>query len=464
MAWRLCRREVLAAAGGLLAGSTAGCGGILAGSGPDVRVPDRTPVGVPFPIRVSGVADVDSVVVSATDGRGRAFERTLDVTDFEDGAPIPAEAFHDGDPSSFVERSPTSSSTVVSGGLDGEGPPRMPLQPLRPVDDGTPNAFVGNDRGGDLVAEHEVTVEASGGGDVVASGACLRVNVAPDIEERRVPADDLVGRIALPDSDGPLPGVVVLHGSAANDLYAWSRRLATHGYAVLTLKYFDAYGLPETLDAIPLEYFDRAVEWFGARSAVDGDRIGFVGISRGVEAALLTAVNYDGSTAVVGYGGSGIASFGIDRLGGSPEEGLVDPAGWEAAWTRDGEPVATAEEVEYAIRNPSPDDPEALGGAGIPVEDVEGPVLLHAGRDDRLWPAVAYSEYANNRLDHFGVSYPHALYVYEGAGHAFHTPYGYYEDPRTNDDLGGTPSTNARAAADSWVRTLEYLEAGLKEE
>lgn len=459
-----CRREVLAAAGGLLASSVAGCGELLAESGPEVRVPERTPIGVPFPVRVSRMADVESIVVSASDGYGRAFERTLDVTGLEDGEPIPAAAFLDGESSSFAERSPSSSSTVVSRGLGYEGPPKMPLQHLRPVDDGTPNAFVSNDRGGDVVTEHEVTVEAASGGEIVASESGRRVNEAPGIEERPVPADDLVGRIAMPDSDGPLPGVVVLHGSAGNDLYAWSRRLATHGYATLTLKYVDADGLPETLDDVPLEYFDRAVEWFAGRENVVGDRIGFVGISRGVEAALLTAVNYDGSSAVVGYGGSGIASFGIDRLGGSAAEGLVDPAGWEAAWTRDGEPVATAEEVESAVRAPNPDDPEALGGAGIPVEDVEGPVLLHAGRDDRLWPAVAYSEYAIDRLDHFDVPHPHALYVYEGAGHVFYTPYGYYERPRENEAFGGTPSTNARAAADSWVRTLDYLDAGLRGE
>lgn len=458
------RREILAAGGSLLAGSVAGCPEILAGSGPEVRVPDRTPVGVPFPIQVSGLEDVESIVVSATDGVGRTFELPLDVSGLEDGEPIPAAAFHDGDSSSFVERSPSSSSTVVSGGLGGAGPPRMPLRHLRPVDDGTPNAFVGTDRGGDLVAEHEVTVEAAAGGEVVASATGRRVTAAPDVEERRLPTDDLVGRIALPDSDGPLPGVVVLHGSAAFDLYAWSRRLATHGYAVLTLKYFDAYGLPETLDDIPLEYFDRAVEWLGGREAVDGDRIGFVGISRGVEAALLTAANYDGSTAVVGYGGSGIAFFGLNQLGGAGEGELVDAAGWEAAWTRNGEPIATAEEVQRAVRNVNPDDPETLGGAGIPVEDVDGPVVLHASHDDRIWPAVAYSEYANARLEHFDVPHPHALFAYEGAGHAFYTPYGYYEVHPELEVFGGTPSANARAAADSWVRTLDYLEAGLKGE
>lgn len=106
------------------------------------------------------------------------------------------------------------------------------------------------------------------GEEVVASASARRRGVASDVGERPVDPDDLVGRVFAPGSGGPHPGVLVLHGSGARDLVPQSRLLASHGYAVLMLKYFGEPGLPETLDDVPLEYFDRAVAWLADREWV----------------------------------------------------------------------------------------------------------------------------------------------------------------------------------------------------
>lgn len=455
------RREVLAAGGGMIATSLTGCAGLLGQRKPAVTIPDESLVGREVPIELSDVGDANTLAVTASDGFGREFGRTLAISALEGDDTIPTKAFHDGDAASFVEVAPSSVPGDVTRGLEKDAPPRMLLHHLRPIEDGTPDNFVAVDYGGDLVDDHEVSVAVRGDGETLASATGRRVTVDANVEEEWVTDDDLFGKLALPPSGEPSPGVVVLHGSAANDLSAWSRRLATHGYATLTLQYFGAPGLPETLDDIPLEYFDRAVEWLSRLDAVREDRIGFVGISRGVEAALLTAANVDGETAVVGYGGSGIVSYGLAELGGSGDGQFVEAAGWEAAWTRDGEPIASAKTVQQAVRNAAVEDPEELGTAGIPVEDIGGPVVLYAGRDDQVWPALSYSLYASRRLKHFDFSHPYATIAYEGAGHAFFSPYGMYEAPSGMDHLGGTPEANARAAADSWVRTLDYLEAGL---
>lgn len=118
--------------------------------------------------------------------------------------------------------------------------------------------------------------------------------------------------------------------------------------------------------------------------------------------------------------------------------------------------------VQEAARKAGAPEVEAVREASVPVEDVDGPVLLVRGRDDALWPSVVYSEVANWRLDHHDHNHPHEHVVYEDAGPVFPLPYLAYDGRLSRERYGGTPAGNARAAADAWVRTLDYLEVGLR--
>jgi dienelactone hydrolase len=62
--------------------------------------------------------------------------------------------------------------------------------------------------------------------------------------------------------------------------------LSSNGYVALALAYFAADGLPPTLEHIPLEYFDAAVEWLRQHPSVDPGQISALGSSRGAEAVL----------------------------------------------------------------------------------------------------------------------------------------------------------------------------------
>jgi len=53
--------------------------------------------------------------------------------------------------------------------------------------------------------------------------------------------------------------------------------------------YFKEKGLPESLQLIPLEYFDKAIDWMGHNNHVRPGGIIVVGASRGAELALLLA-------------------------------------------------------------------------------------------------------------------------------------------------------------------------------
>jgi hypothetical protein len=151
--------------------------------------------------------------------------------------------------------------------------------------------------------------------------------------------------------------------------------------------------------------------------------------------------------------------------------------GAEAAWTRDGDPVASAtamRSVWTALRSArvacdatdcvlerlrSADGVDAVA---VPVEAVAGPVALFTGGRDALWAAGPRSAYAVDRLARHDYPHPYCHVVYPAAGHVFATPYGDYSGA-TGPRLGGSPAANAAAAADAWVRTLDYLAAGRRE-
>jgi pimeloyl-ACP methyl ester carboxylesterase len=63
--------------------------------------------------------------------------------------------------------------------------------------------------------------------------------------------------------------------------------LAAHGYPSLALAYFKAPGLPQSLNAIRLEYFTNALAVLRAQPGVDPGHVLVMGHSRGGEAALL---------------------------------------------------------------------------------------------------------------------------------------------------------------------------------
>lgn len=99
--------------------------------------------------------------------------------------------------------------------------------------------------------------------------------------------------------------VLVLGGSTGG--FAWSEQmasvLASRGYGALALSYFDfrgRNGVPRRLEEIPLEVLKEALEWLREETGLK--TAGILGISKGAEAALLTASHFpDRIGAVAAY-------------------------------------------------------------------------------------------------------------------------------------------------------------------
>ena len=288
----------------------------------------------------------------------------------------------------------------------------------------------------------------------------------------KVMDDGLVATLHLPRGSGRRPAVIVLSGSDGGIATAnlVGEPLAASGFVTLCLAYFAMVGLPRHFSQIPLEYFEKAIDWLRAHPAVDAERVGVFGMSRGGETALLVGATFPSITAVVAC----VPSHAVWQ-GTNP-----DPSITTSSFTRAGVELPYASLVagregtswrqwfDVSLRTVPPD-------AEIPVERINGPVLFLSGTLDGVWPCSEMSDRAIERLRTHRFAFPVDHARYEDAGHAILMPpyrVGPLENPWPAESyhrpewlqsgigtlqLGGTPEGNRLARIDSWPRMLRFL-------
>jgi nucleolar protein 56 len=269
--------------------------------------------------------------------------------------------------------------------------------------------------------------------------------------------EELVGQVFTPASDEPRPGVLVLHGSGGRPRTYTAARLAQNGYTAFALHYFDGPGLPRELVGIPVEYVQTAGEWLRDHDSVRGDQVGVTGTSRGGELAMLAASEFDVFGPVVSIVGSGLVW-----------PGGLDPQTQRSSWALDGEalPHMSLRE-EHISYDPTAESytgsfeaapQEEIEAATIPVENIDGPLLMVSGGQDGVWNSQRFQEVAAQRMENNGRSdYEHL--VYDEAGHFIYPPYYSVLGSTTSEYYtpGGTIHGNALAIHDHWPNVLETL-------
>jgi len=331
--------------------------------------------------------------------------------------------------------------------------------------------------------EMELIAEVEGA--AVAATRLKRLFAAEGVVRVPVSEQGLVGVLYHPANSGPSPAIIILSGSDGLIRERQAALLASHGFAVLTLAYFNAGGLPKSLVNaeglrkslvhIPLEYFETAVHWLQAQSVVDGDNIGVIGLSRGGELALLLGATFPAIKAVVACSPSGLVHAGMDGNDYS-----------RSAWTYRGKPLQQVvakftpllplKLTWQSIRArafPMCDiflttlkDRKHLDEATIAVENTQGPILLISSEDDQMWPATLFSHLVMKRLAEHHHPYPDQHLSYKDAGHFVSFPYNYpFLPPLVKRimgvALGGTVEGAAASSADSWPRILAFFEKNL---
>ena len=313
-------------------------------------------------------------------------------------------------------------------------------------------------------------IEAEVEGNVVASAVFKTMVVATHVTEIPVRENGLVGSMFKPGSSGPHPGIIVFGGSGGGLESASynAKMLASHGYAALALAYFAWEDLPLVLVNIPLEYFEKAIQWMETQHYVTPGKIGVLGASRGGELALLLGATFPKIKAVVAYVPSHVVW------------------GWGdmSSWTYKGKPLdfvsnnTTGEQRKELFKNPpykltpiflaNLQNTSAVEKAIIPVESINGPVLLISGKDDQMWPSALMSDMVMKRLSRYKHSFPYHHLSYKGAGHIIGIPYyptttlhSVHPLAKVDYAYGGNAQDNAFASVDSWPKVLQFFKKSL---
>ncbi|GAB2812152.1 acyl-CoA thioester hydrolase/BAAT C-terminal domain-containing protein [Comamonas piscis] len=299
---------------------------------------------------------------------------------------------------------------------------------------------------------------------------------APGVTRREVREDGLVGTLYLPAGAGPHPAVMIVNGSGGGINEPRAALYASRGYAAFALAYFKAPGLSPYISNTPLEYFEKGLQWLRRTVQPAHDFVALSGQSRGGELVLLLGATFvQQVSAVVGYVPSAFVHSGQNAC--DPQVGREGPT-----WLLGGKPLTHIWENNRSAswapfdEGPSPHrheramrtallDAEAVARARIPVERIQGPVMLLSASDDGSWPSSVYSQMVRDKLAK--VQHPHDVQWldFERAGHAILFPYVpttqlVYAHPVSGkvSTGGGNPADNAHADAASWQGVLQFLE------
>ena len=266
-----------------------------------------------------------------------------------------------------------------------------------------------------------VIVAAAGGTATAHAQRILRPPSVADAHERPSRAG-FYGEWLTP-RDARRHTAILLFGGSAGGLPGpfTASMLAGRGYPVLALAYFREPGLPRNLERIPLEYFQRALQWMRQRRDVDPQRIVTFGISRGGELSLLLASTFPNLVhGAIEYVGANVAGA--------------------SSWTYRGKPLPLS----------------------IPVDRIDGSVFAVGGGADEL----SSGQYVPNiRHDRRGHDRRDVFLLYPDAGHLVGQVVPNRPELATTGDspiygklnYGGSPQADEAAREDSWPRLLRFL-------
>lgn len=286
--------------------------------------------------------------------------------------------------------------------------------------------------------------------------------IDPGPAGQQIAREGVFGNYYPAPGPGPHPAVLLLGGSEGGlgrATHHTALALRKEGFAVFQLAYFGAPGQPDALEAVPLELFDRGLDWLKAQPGIDPSRLAVMGASKGAEAALLVASRRPDVAAVVAGTPSSVVWNGVDWASGGQSK--------RASWSAGGRELATMpfgdwDQADGIISVYRPvEDPARqaeVARAAIPIERTRARVLLVCGEAETMWPACPMSRQVAARAAARSGP-PVTVLAYKDAGHFVFGP----PIPRGNPfyprlgEYGGSADGNAAARADSWPKVIAFL-------
>lgn len=330
----------------------------------------------------------------------------------------------------------------------------------------------------DYLAPRSFTITATSNG-TRGDRTVTRIVVASGIHFRNIRSPELVGRFYWHDGSSRRPTIIVLGGAEGGIPEDRPAIIASHGFNTLALAYFGAANLPRSLSNIPIEGVKNAIAWLVRQPQVDPSRLAILGGSKGAELGLVAASRFAQIRAVIAFSPSSVVYPGLfyAKSSGPP------PSSWSyvgiplpyvngtppqavevqiARDVREKRPVSFAPEYLAQLQNAA-----NLGEATIPVERINGPILLVSGDADKLWPSSFMAAQIVNRRRTMRNKFNDVWLRYARAGHEIGEPYYFFADstlahlPRFAMALGGNPAANQAASADAWPKIIAFLQRAM---
>ena len=380
-------------------------------------------------------------------------------------------------------RSTTTADADATGTLDVADPDALIWSMAFDSPDATPDLFI-------PPSEPAMTLVVAEAAGKRSHATLVRHAVAPDVDVQEVQTSSVIGRLFLPSSATPAPGVVLFPGSEGglDSQTSNAALLASHGCVALVAATFAGDGppldgVPARLERVPLERFTDAVRWLAGHDHVDPTRVSAMAVSRGSEGLLAAAsrvpdlpvrsiVAVSPSSATwVGLGEQGSLqgipawTFGGDDLPAvqTDDRAVLSDIARQAVHRR-GRRARFGPALLHLSRGYASklDDPEVTGAAAIESDRIAVPLLLVAGGADGVWPSSEMARRLLERRRKAGVpaAASDQLLIYPGAGHLIRL--GCWPTTVTHAgsiDLGGTPEGLASAQSDLTPRVIAFVTA-----
>jgi uncharacterized protein len=218
------------------------------------------------------------------------------------------------------------------------------------------------------------------------------------------------------------------------------------GYPCLKVGYFGTEHTPKNLEMIPLEYFEKAIQMFKAQPEVKGKKIVVSGYSKGGELALLLASRDKLIEGVIASVPSSVVFQGLMGPCWSYKDQPVPYVPYYEPFEAFSKKVVDNDWSELFERSLTQTD--AVEKAVIKVEQINGPVLILTGKEDKMWPSSQMGDMIMKRLKDRKFPHWYKHVVYENAGHSLH---------ENSLVMGGTKDGNKKARIDSEQRIFAFL-------
>lgn len=201
---------------------------------------------------------------------------------------------------------------------------------------------------------------------------------------------------------------------------------ARQGLPALAIGYFGTKGTPKALSQIPLEYIEKAIKWLKQHGY---QKIAVEGVSKGAEYALAAATTFEEISCVVLRTPPWFYGEGLTRRAPSNT----------SCWTYQGKalPYTPYKESAFLLKQllwqakeynllPINTGKRLDERSIIPIEKVNGPVLILSTQADTIWPSKESGDKLDQRLTQKNFPYPHKHICFRYMGHLMFENVGYF--------------------------------------